>query len=429
MLSNMYRPFYFYCQKVLPLVFDESLSYYEVLCKVRDKLNALGEVSNEMQEAISRITNILNDFINGKITKEYLEQIIDEMVESGEMEDLLILAGIQIKSYHDNTAGWDVLEVRDNVKLSNRFTVSGEPTAHTNNTELELYGTIGPFSLPTAMPMDDISVSGAVNAYSGFLGNAKALRGCTIEYTPTMLDNDGWAEETTQLGVSITVNGVHKKPSATPLYPYNAAAEQAVAIAKTYYDSLDENRVWSYGANFVTYNNNTVVNDEAGRGKMECDSLVAMVMLGIPYALSPYANTDANATKEFSEMTINPNNYGWCLPWTYNAVLGRKVTWTGGQNWWLWDNGLTFKYIGNEPKKGDIVIFTKPTSKYFDHIYHIGIIDLVRVNGVDVPYVYHFTASNLVDTPMQYEPLTNVIERGNYDISTDVYFARPNYGA
>ena len=31
--------FRFWCQKVLPLVYDDSLSYYEVLCKVVDYLN------------------------------------------------------------------------------------------------------------------------------------------------------------------------------------------------------------------------------------------------------------------------------------------------------------------------------------------------------------------------------------------------------
>ena len=28
--------FRFWCQKVLPLVYDDSLSYYEILCKVVD---------------------------------------------------------------------------------------------------------------------------------------------------------------------------------------------------------------------------------------------------------------------------------------------------------------------------------------------------------------------------------------------------------
>lgn len=31
--------FRFWCQKILPLVYDDSLSYYEVLCKIHDYLN------------------------------------------------------------------------------------------------------------------------------------------------------------------------------------------------------------------------------------------------------------------------------------------------------------------------------------------------------------------------------------------------------
>lgn len=36
----------FYCQKVLPLVYDNSLSYYEVLCKAVGKLNEVINVIN-----------------------------------------------------------------------------------------------------------------------------------------------------------------------------------------------------------------------------------------------------------------------------------------------------------------------------------------------------------------------------------------------
>ena len=38
--------FRFWAQKVIPLVYDDSLSYYEVLCKMRDKLNEVIDVAN-----------------------------------------------------------------------------------------------------------------------------------------------------------------------------------------------------------------------------------------------------------------------------------------------------------------------------------------------------------------------------------------------
>lgn len=39
--------FKFYSQKILPLVFDESLSYYECLCKIVAKLNEIIDTINE----------------------------------------------------------------------------------------------------------------------------------------------------------------------------------------------------------------------------------------------------------------------------------------------------------------------------------------------------------------------------------------------
>lgn len=42
------------CQKVLPLVYDDSLSYYEVLCKVQHKLNELIEINNTIRDEIRK---------------------------------------------------------------------------------------------------------------------------------------------------------------------------------------------------------------------------------------------------------------------------------------------------------------------------------------------------------------------------------------
>lgn len=41
MAKSNVNSFKFWCQKVLPLVYDDSLSYYEVLCKVVDYLNKI----------------------------------------------------------------------------------------------------------------------------------------------------------------------------------------------------------------------------------------------------------------------------------------------------------------------------------------------------------------------------------------------------
>ena len=58
------NPFRFWCQKVLPLVYDDSLSYYELLCKVVGKLNELAENQNNLSDEIKAVAKELDDFKN-----------------------------------------------------------------------------------------------------------------------------------------------------------------------------------------------------------------------------------------------------------------------------------------------------------------------------------------------------------------------------
>ena len=47
--------FKFWCMKVLPLVYDDSLSYYEVLCKVVKYINDLIASDKEIVEEIDKL--------------------------------------------------------------------------------------------------------------------------------------------------------------------------------------------------------------------------------------------------------------------------------------------------------------------------------------------------------------------------------------
>ena len=72
------KRFRFWCYKVLPLVYDDSLSYYEVLCKVVDYINKLieqdrmfgGEIE-ELQRELAVVQNWINNF-----DTSYAEEII-----------------------------------------------------------------------------------------------------------------------------------------------------------------------------------------------------------------------------------------------------------------------------------------------------------------------------------------------------------------
>lgn len=69
--------FRFWCQKVLPAVYDDSLSYYELLCKVIAYLNEVITVTNTQSDAIAELQELVNQFIESNVY-EIVENAIDE---------------------------------------------------------------------------------------------------------------------------------------------------------------------------------------------------------------------------------------------------------------------------------------------------------------------------------------------------------------
>ena len=61
--------FRFWCYKVLPLVYDDSLSYYEILCKMVTYINNLIETDkvqndeiNKLKQQVQEVQNWINNF-------------------------------------------------------------------------------------------------------------------------------------------------------------------------------------------------------------------------------------------------------------------------------------------------------------------------------------------------------------------------------
>ena len=74
--------FRFWCQKVLPLVYDDSLSYYEVLCKVVHYINNLIDTNNEIIQYVDDLKaelKVVQDWIDNFDTS-YAEKIIREYI-------------------------------------------------------------------------------------------------------------------------------------------------------------------------------------------------------------------------------------------------------------------------------------------------------------------------------------------------------------
>lgn len=76
------KHFRFWCYKVLPLVYDDSLSYYEILCKVVKYINGLidqdkvlGDELASQKAALQEVQDWIANF-----DTSYLEQLIQKYI-------------------------------------------------------------------------------------------------------------------------------------------------------------------------------------------------------------------------------------------------------------------------------------------------------------------------------------------------------------
>lgn len=104
---NKLGTFRFWCQKVLPLVYDDSLSYYELLCKVVNYLNnvienvdTLNENINQintdvtqeitnLQNAFNTLQNYVDNYFNNLDVTNEINNKLDEMAEDGTLSEII----------------------------------------------------------------------------------------------------------------------------------------------------------------------------------------------------------------------------------------------------------------------------------------------------------------------------------------------------
>lgn len=88
--------FRFWCQHVLPLVYDDSLSYYELLCKVvnylNDVISNVDAIHDEMLNTIEMF-NQLKDYVDNYFknldVQDEINNKLDDMAEDGTLERII----------------------------------------------------------------------------------------------------------------------------------------------------------------------------------------------------------------------------------------------------------------------------------------------------------------------------------------------------
>lgn len=95
---NPISPFVLFCQKVIPLAYDESMSYYECLCALVEHIKEMDNVVNNNSDAIKKLQEYVDNYFKNLDIQDEVNTKLDEMAESGELTDIIAqylqLAGI-----------------------------------------------------------------------------------------------------------------------------------------------------------------------------------------------------------------------------------------------------------------------------------------------------------------------------------------------
>ena len=240
------KPFRFWCQKVLPTVYDDALSYYELLCKVIAFLNQMLEDLEKVEAntdallvAYQQLQDYVNHYFDSLNVQSMVDAALDEMAESGDLERL-------VKPYFD---AW-IEEAEAWAKgTKNGEAVSDDDPQYHNNAKYYAE-----------------QASGAISAASGYAEESEAWARGTVNGTPVASDADQYennskyyAEQAAQAAQNATyaneaqawatgeVNGTPVSSDADQ-YENNAKyyAEQAAQAAQdaTY---SNEAQAWATG--------------------------------------------------------------------------------------------------------------------------------------------------------------------------------------
>ena len=107
--------FRFWCYKVLPLVYDDSLSYYETLCKFIEYLNGLGEDVKEVVKEMQDLKDYVDNFIDTLDIESVVEAKLNELgvqhIQYSSMKDNLMN---EIKLFEPDV----VIEIENKCEIS-----------------------------------------------------------------------------------------------------------------------------------------------------------------------------------------------------------------------------------------------------------------------------------------------------------------------
>lgn len=151
---NKVMPLWFWCQKILPMTIDDSLSYYEALCRVRAKLN---EVINTL--------NTYSDNLKAYVDQQ--DQAIYDRIEAQVQDDLAKIRAEMAALDARLTNSMDEFDQRitAQIEAQNAYVQQqiAKLTAEINQTVAEVYGRLND-TLTSAKAYTDFRIEEVLNS-------------------------------------------------------------------------------------------------------------------------------------------------------------------------------------------------------------------------------------------------------------------------
>ena len=402
----MVDKFKFWCQKVLPTIYDDSLSYYEAICKIATYLNATIEQVNEFQKMIDALPEtilnsaefqqMLTDAVDGKIDAMY--RVVQDALDEFRREQTAFEnqvnesnAAFQQRVNADNTKFKnDVNTANNQFKQEVNTKLTGYETSNTQfkqevNTKLTGYETsVAQFKQEVNTKLTGYETSDAafreqvnadntkfkndVNAANTQFksdvntSNAQFKQEVNTKLTGYEADNDTFKQQ-----VNAKVDEIPKKIAEYPKYPMcqnsNGAVTNMFNVLMSYY----HNDKIEYG-NFKTPFNTDATALPSGKHALDCSSLVQLCLMGVPYENTRWfrTNTKNAPTSGYyfgNDLIIDPE-----ADRPYGMLSDDMCKWFVEHGYYFETDDPT------QLKPGDVVFMTLDTdSPNYKHVTHCNI--------------------------------------------------------
>lgn len=125
---NKIKTFKSFVQKVLPTVYDDSLSYYELLNSVIIKLNEVITSQNEtndnfdtLNQNFIELKNFVDNYFNNLDVQDEINNKLDEMVENGTLNEIIFQSNLFTITINNTTDISDFSLNKDTIFKTNNY--------------------------------------------------------------------------------------------------------------------------------------------------------------------------------------------------------------------------------------------------------------------------------------------------------------------